>query len=151
MKIELFPLEKMVYDNKDIFIGAPKEDVIEILGDPESIQENYGGNSKGYYYEELCCDFDKDDKLEAIEFLYGHDGSLKPYIYGVSAFDVERKELLDILKEHNNGEIDEENEDSYTFNNISVGVWKDSDNDDENDYWTTILIGKKDYYNKDSE
>ena len=43
------------------------------------------------------------------------------------------------------GEIDEESEDSYGFINISVGIWKDSANEDD-DYWTTILIGKKDYY-----
>lgn len=145
MKIELFPLEKMIIDGKDIFIGAKKEDVIKLLGEPENKHENYGGNGWGYYYQEFACHFDNNDELEAIEFLYGHDGKLKPYIYGVSAFDVSRKELFEILKKHNNGRIDEENEDSYGFIEISVGIWKDSANEN-NDYWTTILIGKENYY-----
>lgn len=56
-------------------------------------------------------------------------------------------ELYEILKEQNNGEIDEESKDSYGFINISVGIWKDSANEDD-DYWTTILIGKKHYCSK---
>lgn len=145
MKIELIPLEKMIYDGKDILLGSKKEDVIKILGEPDNISDNYDSDGCRHYYSEFGCDYNKDGKLEAIEFLYGHNGELKPYIYGVSAFDVSRKELFDILKEHNSGEIDEESEDSYGFLNISVGIWKDSDNEDD-DYWTTILIGKKDYY-----
>ena len=145
MKIELIPLEKMVFDGKEICLGAKEKDVIKLLGEPESKSENYGGKSWRLFYQEFACDFDENDELEAIEFLYGHEGNLKPYIYGVSAFDISRKELFEILKEHNNGKIDEESEDSYGFIEISVGIWKDSANEDD-DYWTTILIGKKDYY-----
>lgn len=144
--IELIPLEKMIYDGKEVLLGSKKEDVIKVLGEPENIYENYGGNSFRYYYNEFGCDFAKDGNLEAIEFFGGHSGNLKPYIYGISAFDVSRKELFDILKEYNNGNIEEENEDSYGFIDISVGIWKDSANEDD-DYWTTILIGRKNYYN----
>ena len=139
MNIELIPLEKMIYDGKEICFGTKKEEVIKLLGEPNKVFESR------HHYSEFACDYDENDELEAIEFLWGHEGKLKPYIYGVSAFDVSKNELYAILKEHNNGEIDEESEDSYGFINISVGIWKDSANEDD-DYWTTILIGKKDYY-----
>ena len=145
MQIELIPLEKMIFDGKDVCFGAKKEEVTSTLGEPESKSENYDGKGYRCYYQEFACDFDENDELEAIEFLHGHDGNLKPIIYGVSAFDTGRKELFEILKEHNNGKIDEEDEDSYGFIEISVGIWKDSANED-NDFWSTILIGKKGYY-----
>lgn len=146
MKIELIPLEKMIFDGKEICFSAKKEDIIKLLGEPESKHENYGGKSWSHYYPEFGCEYNENGELISIEFLCGHSGSLKPYIYGVSAFDISRKELFKILKEHNNGKIDEESEDSYGFIEISVGIWKDSANEDD-DYWTTILIGKKNYYN----
>ena len=41
-------------------------------------------------------------------------------IYGVSAFDINSAELVDVLKINNNGEIcDDENGYSYQFSNIS--------------------------------
>ena len=143
--IELLPLEKMICDGKEVLLDSTIEEVIKVLGEPESIYKEDGKNGWRYYYSEFCCSFDKDKKLECIEFLNGHIGKLRPYIYGVSVFDVKRKELLDVLKKHDD-EIDEFNEDSYSFKNISVGVWKYSGYEDD-DYWTTILIGRKDYYN----
>ncbi len=145
--IELIPLEKIIFDGKEIFLGAKKEDVIKLLGEPECILKQYGGKSWRYHYLEFACDFDENNELEAIEFLAGHSGELKPYIYGVSAFDVSKDELIKILAKNNNGNIDEENEDSYTFIDISIGIWKDSANEDD-EYWTTILIGKKGYYSE---
>lgn len=145
MNIELIPLEKMIYDGKEILIGAKKETVIKALGEPEKIRENYFGNSWSYYYSEFACEFDENDELQAIEFLCGHNGELRPYIYGVSAFDISKRELFKILEKNNNGKICKESEDGCCFINISVGIWKDSANEDD-DYWTTILIGKKGYY-----
>ena len=45
IKIELFPLEKMVFDGIEIYLGDKKEHVIELLGNPEVIHEQYGGGS----------------------------------------------------------------------------------------------------------
>ena len=48
-------------------------------------------------------------------------------IYGVSAFDVNAAELVDVLKANNNGEIcDDENGYSYSFSNISIGVYREA-------------------------
>lgn len=35
MDIELIPLEKMIFNEKEILLGAKKEDVIKLLGEPE--------------------------------------------------------------------------------------------------------------------
>ena len=56
---------------------------------------------------ELALDFDQNDCLEFIEFLGGHYGKLKPYIYDISVFDAKDTDVVRILSEHNNGEIDE--------------------------------------------
>ncbi|MCM1288111.1 MAG: hypothetical protein NC240_07335 [Clostridium sp.] len=147
IKIDLFPLEKMVFDGKEIYLGDNKQHIMKLLGNPENIFLQYGGETwRHYYYDsELALDYDKNGNLEFIEFLAGHEGLLKPYIYGVSAFDINMNELVTILSEYNNDMIDDSESDSYGFLGISVGIWKDDDNEDE-DYWTTIGIGIKDYY-----
>lgn len=120
-----------------------------MLGNPENICENFGGKSwRHYYYEaELAFDYDENDSLKFIEFLAGHNGLLKPYIYGVSAFDTKTEELITIISKHNNGIIDERDNESCYFSNIGIGIWKDGANETE-DYWTTIGIGYKDYLNR---
>ena len=95
MKAELFPLEKLVLDGKEIFLG-------------------------------------------------GHDGELKPYIYGVSAFDVSKRRLLHVLSEHDGNIDDSEADDSYGFLDTNVGIWQDGDDR----HWTTIGIGVKGYYSE---
>ena len=89
MDIKLILLEKMILDGKEIRLGEKKQAVISVLGEPEHIHENYGGGSWRHYYfdSELALDFDQNDCLEFIEFLGGHYGKLKPYIYDISVFD----------------------------------------------------------------
>ena len=109
MDIKLILLEKMILDGKEIRLGEKKQAVIPVLGEPEHIHENYGGGSWRHYYfdSELALDFDQNDCLEFIEFLGGHYGKLKPYIYDISVFDAKDTDVVRILSEHNNGEIDE--------------------------------------------
>lgn len=145
MYIELIHLEKMIIDGKDICLGITSDQLIEILGKPECIYENYGGKSWRHYYfdSELAFDYNLEGKLEFIELLCGHYGKLKPFIYGVSTFDVALAELVALLTDKNNGIVDDNEYDSYGFLNISVGIWKDAADDE---YWTTIGIEIKDYY-----
>ena len=77
------------------------------------------------------------------EFLGGHYGKLRPYIYGISVFDTKDTDVVRILSEHNNGEIDDSENDSFGFLETSIGIWKDSE---EEEYWTTIGIGVEGYY-----
>lgn len=99
MYIELIHLEKMIIDGKDICLGITSDQLIEILGKPECIYENYGRKSWRHYYfdSELAFDYNLEGKLEFIELLCGHYGKLKPFIYGVSTFDVALAELVALL------------------------------------------------------
>lgn len=174
MKIDVIPLEKIIIDEKEIFLGMDKQQVLDLLGEPERAHLQYGGKTwRHYYYNtELAIDYNADEKIEFIEFLGGIHGELKPYIYGISAFENSADELFSVLSEHNNGEIDDhEQPHSYGFLDISVGIYRESspeeiqkwigemqangkeyDPDDiademrEANHWLTIGIGIKNYY-----
>ncbi len=126
MRIEIYPLEKAVLDGVSIDLGMERSAVEALLGCGEAVEH------RCYYYEnELAIDYDKDGKVEFIEFLGGIDGLLKPVIYGISAFDTDADELYAILKQQNHGEIDDsECGYSYAFLNISVGVYRESTPED---------------------
>lgn len=167
MNIEIYPLEKVVFDGAEIYLGMARAAVEAAIGAGQFIRDRY-------YYSELAISYDSDNKVEFIEFLGGIDGSLKPTIYGVSAFDTNADELLELLKQQNAGEVgDRENGYSYEFLNISVGVYREAVpesvsemieeakvfgnpmTDDEIEYemrranhWATIGIGVRGYYQR---
>ncbi len=168
MNIQIYPLDKVVFDNVSIRLGMEKRAVELALGTGEAI-----GNRYYYFNSEMAIDY-QENKVDFIEFLGGVDGKLKPTIYGVSAFDVEADELVDVLKTNNNGEIcDEENGYSYQFSNISIGLYREAIpneiaemieeaksfgnpmSDDEiqyemkrANYWAAIGIGVTGYYQR---
>jgi len=167
MNIEIYPLEKAVLEGAEIYLGMDRAAVETAIGAGQFLRDRY-------YYSELAISYDSNDKVEFIEFLGGIGGSLKPTIYGVSAFDTNADELLELLKQQNAGEVDDcENGYSYAFLNISVGVYREAIpesvsemieeakafgnpmTDDEIEYemkranhWATIGIGVKGYYQK---
>ena len=166
MNINLIPLEKIEIDGKSVEFGMKKEQVIEVLGMGEISNRHY------FYDSELAIDYDENDRVEFIEFLGGIEGTLHPVIYGEPVFESNADELFDILKKHHNGEIDDsENGYSYSFLEISVGIYRsstpesvqqdidemksegsyDQDYVDEELYnanhWATIGIGIENYYN----
>ena len=168
MNIQIYPLDKLIFDNVSICFGMKKSEVELAIGKGQQV-----GNRYYYFNDEMAIDY-KENKVEFIEFLGGVDGKLKPTIYGVSAFDVNVAELVTVLKTNNNGEIcDEENGYSYQFSNISIGVYiealpdeitemieeaKNDGNpmsDDEIEYemkranhWATIGCGSVGYYQR---
>ena len=168
MNIQIYPLDKVVFDNVSICLGMEKKAVELALGVGEAI-----GNRYYYFNSEMAIDY-QENKVNFIEFLGGVDGKLKPTIYGVSAFDVEADELVDVLKTNNNGELcDDENGYSYQFSNISIGVYREAlpdeikemieeaknngnpMSDDEiayemkrANYWATIGCGSVGYYQR---
>lgn len=165
MKINIVPLEKIEIDGKSIELGMKKEQVIGILGLGELSNRHF------FYDNELAIDYDENDYVEFIEFLGGIEGTLHPVIYGKPVFESNADELFEILKQHNNGEIDDsENGYSYGFIETSVGIYRTStpesvqqDIDDmkadgiydqgyvddelkKANHWATIGIGKENYY-----
>ena len=168
MNIQIYPLDKVVFDNVSICLGMEKKAVELALGVGKAI-----GNRYYYFNSEMAIDY-QENKVNFIEFLGGVDGKLKPTIYGVSAFDVEADELVDVLKTNNNGELcDDENGYSYQFSNISIGLYREAIpneiaeiveeaksfgnpmSDDEiqyemkrANYWATIGIGVTGYYQR---
>ena len=165
MKINIIPLKKIEIDGKSIELGMKREQVIGILGLGELINRHF------FYYNDLAIDYDENDSVEFIEFLGGIEGTLHPVIYGKPVFESNADELFEILKQHNNGKIDDsENGYSYSFIETSVGIYRTStpesvqqdidemkadgvydqkyvdDELEKANHWATIGIGKEHYF-----
>ena len=121
MNIELYPLEKIVIDGVPICFGMDQSAVEAVIGKGQLVRRRH------YYFgNEMAVDYSEGGTVEFIEFLGGIDGSLRPVIYGVSAFDIHADELSDLLRQKNDGEIDDSEQGySFAFLNISVGVYRD--------------------------
>lgn len=153
MKVIINPLESIELDGKKIMLGCSREDVKSILGKPHIFESSY------YYFEnEIRFDFDRNNKLEFIEFLGGADGVLQPEIYGINPFTENPEKVYEVLAQHNNGDIDDsENGYSYAFVETGIGVYRTSIPEEEyireseDTHWSTIGLGVKGYYNYDEE
>ena len=171
-KIEILPLDGIVIENiGKLSLGQSKSDIEKLFGKPSE-----SSNLKQLFFDEfeVRIDLDKKGNAEFIEFIYGpFPEKTELSIYGVNPFQIGATKLVEILAEKNNGKIDDsEAEYCYTFQNISVGVWRQlteqnveesiaemkADNEyEENKDWLnedlnkaknfwTIGIGVKNYY-----
>jgi len=121
MHIEIYPLEKIKVDSIEIVFGMEHSAVDTVLGEGRLIAKRYY-----YFNNELAIDY-RNDKVEFIEFLGGIGGMLKPVLYGVSVFETQANELVEVLKEKNNGIIViPENGYSYQFMNLSTGLYREA-------------------------
>ena len=145
MRVEVFPLEKITIDNKEIMLGMNINEVQKLIGIPDRVFSNCDGESCRHYYfdSELGLDFDESGLLEFIEFLGGIDGNLRPYLYGASAFETSADELLKIIMQQDDEVDDSEADYCYCFLNIGIGLWRQ---DNQNKHWDTIGIGVDKYY-----
>ena len=50
MRAEVFPLEKIKLDDKEILLGMKADKVQELLGKPDRIFENHRGASYRHFY-----------------------------------------------------------------------------------------------------
>ena len=170
MNIEIYPLEKIVVDGVSVYLGMEQSAVEAAIGKGRLVGKRY------YYYgSEMAIDYNENNTVKFIEFLGGIDGSLHPVIYGVSAFDTLADELVNLLRQKNDGEInDSEKGYSLAFLNISVGVYREripsdvmemieemkadgiptEDNEDiaeemrKANHWATIGVGVAGYYHR---
>ena len=170
MKIEIYPLDKVVFDGVPVCFGVERSAVENAIGAGQLIGKRYY-----YYNNELAIDYNENGTVEFIEFLGGVEGSLQPTIYGVSAFGSDAEEVAELLKQKNDGEItDTEQGYSYSFSNISVGVYREirpsnilemieemkadsiptEDNEDlaadmrRANHWATVGVGVAGYYRR---
>lgn len=120
--IELIPLVGICFEGKHVELLAAKEKVENVLGTEYETE----GDSVYYFENELRVDFDQKGRVEFIEFLGGMNGNIQPQIYGVNAFQIEADDLYKILRNKNNGDIND-NENGYSFNflGISVGIYRE--------------------------
>lgn len=122
MNAVLYPLDRVELDGTSISLGMRQEEVEQRIG------PGHDRNGARHYYfnTEMAVDYDAGGKVEFIEFLGGVDGKLKPVIYGVSAFDADAEELVEILRRENGGKVeDTERGHCCTFRGISVGVYRE--------------------------
>ena len=123
-KIEILPLDGIEIENiGKLSLGQSKMEIEKLLGKPAD-----SSNLKQLFFDEyeVRIDLDKKGNAEFIEFIYGpFPEKTELSIYGVNPFQIGATKLVEILTEKNNGKIDDsEAEYCYTFQNISVGVWR---------------------------
>ena len=168
MNIELFPREKAVVDGQSITLGADRASVEVILGAGEKV------DNRAYYFDSiLCVEYDEAKKVSFIEVSCGDPGSsVTVTIYDEDIIKSGADPILQILTEKNRGEVENENGYSYTFFNLSVGVYLEITPDDYKElieemkangdpvegnpdveadfwkatHWATIGIGTSNYY-----
>lgn len=121
MNIEIYPLDKVVFDGTPVYLGMEQSAVEDAIGKGQLI-----GKRHYYFNNEMAIDYSQSGIVEFIEFLGGTEGALRPVIYNVSAFDVDADELVELLKQKNAGEVmDPEQGHSYSFVDISVGLYRE--------------------------
>lgn len=122
MNAVLYPLDRVELDGISISLGMGQEEVERRIG------PGHDRNGARHYYfnSEMAVNYDAGGKVEFIEFLGGVDGKLKPVIYGVSAFDADAEELVEILRRENGGKAeDTERGHCCTFGSLSIGVYRE--------------------------
>lgn len=121
MNIEIHPLDKVIFDGIPVRLGMEQSAVEDAIGKGQLI-----GKRHYYFNNEMAIDYSQSRTVEFIEFLGGMEGALRPVIYNVSVFDVDSDELVELLKQKNAGEVmDPEQGRSYSFVNISVGLYRE--------------------------
>ncbi len=128
-KIILDPLNGIKILKEEIIeLGISKKKLFDKIGKPSSRSDNQ------FFYDEfeLRINLDKEEKIEFIEFIYGpFPKKTEIEIYGVNPFKTKSLDLIQILTENNDGKIDDsEAPYSYAFLETSIGVFRDSCEDD---------------------
>lgn len=133
LQIDIKPLVGIEIKNiGEIKLGQTKKDVENLLGLPNLSDNISIGNiqtNRAFYNEyEVGIDYDDSNTIEFIEFINGPSlEKIQLRVYGIDPFKIEANELIEILSDYNSGKIDEtEAPHSYAFENISVGIWRQS-------------------------
>lgn len=121
MKIELYPLEKVVLDGTSLALGMTRIAAEAALGKGKCV-----GARHYYFNSELALNY-RNDRLMLIEFLGGIDGALRPTLDGLSVFDADADTLTALLRERSGGAvIDAERGYSYQFPPLGIGLYREA-------------------------
>ena len=120
-KITLLPLEGIDFDHTRLSFGSTRTEAESALGPVQNVHRN-----RCYFFNgELALDFDGADRLEFIEFLGGPGGTLSPALFGLSVFDTDAQELLDLLEEKGGPADDVDGGYTVTVPSLSVGLYRE--------------------------
>lgn len=162
-KIELIPLAGADVEGVGkIYFGKALDEVEAIMGEPEDKKYDKENNKEVLYYLDMSVSlqFDNEKKLEYIEVSIDplFNETIQPVIYTIDPFSMGYNELVDLLKEKNQGEVNSvDPEHEYEFVDISVSVWRESTLDEVEDsvqelkYEQNYLDEKQDLYKKDAD
>lgn len=141
-EIFLIPLEGAIVNNAKILFQLPKEEIVNLIGEPNEIIDNQ------YFYNDLDfrLDFDDNNQLEFMECQGPYSETSDFKLYDINPFALSDDELIQLLNEKNNGEVDDfEAPNSYSFMEVSVGIWRASSPSDIED--TIAEMKKNNEYN----
>ncbi|WP_291151305.1 hypothetical protein [Flavobacterium sp. UBA7680] len=129
VEIKIFPLIGIEIEGIGIInLGEEKAAVEKILGLPTSVYDN-----RSFYDDyEFRIDYDKSNKIEFIEFTYGpFPEKSKVSIYNIDPFTIGAENLMNLLTDENKGEIDDsEAEFCYAFKETSIGIYRETTQND---------------------
>ncbi|MDD3120602.1 MAG: hypothetical protein PHF46_04285 [Candidatus Gracilibacteria bacterium] len=159
-EIIIKPLEgieiKGILNSKIISFGMDKKDIIKILGNPESIEENEYDKYDTFYYSNnfLQLSFSINiGKLSYVEIFHHYPNKI--IFNKIEIFKTKSSTLVEIFKkEHIINSKNPEVGYSYIYNDIELSLWRPSipekilEDTGENDYekgiyFTTVGIGEK--------
>ena len=165
--ILLCPLMGMEFNGAPIRFGQSRAEVEAILGAAERCH-----NSRCYYFNgELALDFDSADAVNFIEFLGGPGGKLSPELYGLSVFETDADQVLEMLSARGEA-VDQDGGYTVIVPDLSIGLYREITPSDVEEMvrqmakmdvtalgefnldaeqrrasrWETIGIGTKNYY-----
>ena len=150
IKIKIKPLKGIDIESiGEVSLGESRQNIERLLGKPS---KPYSNPSAYYDQYEMRIDFDKLERVEYIEFLYGpFPEKAELLIYDINPFTLGAEKLVEILSKYNNGEVDLSNaEYSYAFLNSSVGIWREVTQKDVEESITELKLKGEYEFNKSS-
>ena len=116
----------------EVKLGQSQNEVESVIGSPsmyDTISFNNTQTNRAFYEAyELRIDYNSNNQVTFIEFIYGpFPEKTELRIYDINPFQEEAERLIELLTIYNAGKIDEsETPHCYVFENISVGIWRQS-------------------------
>ena len=129
--ITIYPLKGIEIEGVGtIDLGKSRLEVEATLGKPNS---DYSDEKRSTYLHYECrIDYDDANAVSFIEFFSGpFPERIELRIYGIDPFNIGADNLVALMREKNDGLVDGgDGGFSYTFLNISVGIWRDAREED---------------------